>query len=169
MEFRLPAPIKYYDYYDDVFQLHSIQSNSYNWGEKGEQCFDLWKSRAETLELMKGMNCEQYMLCEPSTYDGNCEKRHLKLTGEVAPVGMYPKKIIVCMEGESEKDCEKRKKKAESGGGEGGGDNSKAMGGLFLLFMGKNVMKLKKQLAAMNKKKGEREGNDGGGEKKKTD
>jgi len=90
IDFRLPVPKKYLDYYNDVFQAHSEKFDSFNdvGNANAATCFDHWTRRANVLEVMKERNYDHQLLCE-NTYDGDCLKRHFGLTGEVIqePIG----------------------------------------------------------------------------------
>ena len=116
MEFRLPVPIKFYEYYDDAFRLHSKKYNSYNWGEQGETCFELWKRRAEVLQVMAEGGFEDYLLCEQHTYDGDCEERYEGLVGKPPAEGFYKPSVVK----EAEREEEERRRKMVWGGGLGG-------------------------------------------------
>jgi len=126
-EFRLPSPSEFVEHFSDIFYDHPDMRHGFiSAGPSlGEQCGSLWKARVRVLEEMKAGGHEHFLLCEPSTFKGDCRRRHYELTGEL----------------KDEKSFEPN----EDETGKKSNDNKWMTRGLVLLFLGKNIMRFYKK------------------------
>ena len=82
MEFRIPAPTKYFEHFKDIFTKHAAFQSRLNSGNLFETCDKFWQQRTLALEEMKRREFSSFLLCE-STFAGDCRRFHFEQTGEI--------------------------------------------------------------------------------------